>query len=1001
MRKLRAPAALMLVLGLWGQGAVPARGQERATVSDKIEIDRAVAVEFDPEEGNEIHVDFLPRVIAGAVDPDCNPVGGFFVTFPGASRYRGNVIRVTAAGRVRELQMELSFDDSVNFTAAIHRRVIGSTSATYDMVASIPVGSRDGDGSTNAPIFVSTGLINPPIALEPGYDYAIGFAWGEATMIYARDSVAHPVNFEIGRVLGSVAFNNVQDEPPTIPPQLSGLTIFNGGSYSMLICLSPETGACCDSTDQVCRNVLETQCTAEGSFFRGERTTCAETVCGFGACCDPCGTCDDNWATGACNAKPGATPWSGVSCPTTESALCPPVTGACCSTNGTCSETCQELCTGTFRGIGTSCEPNICKGACCINNLGCSNRTSASCTAFGGRFIGLGTECETLSGSQQCGGACCFGDSSLSTCAPVGQRELCEAGSFNFTLYRGDATTCPATGQPCTQIPPTADVRACCLPDGNCINTTEAACEAAGVNGEFNATVLNCSAAICSATACCLPDGECRQLSTQGCMAEEGSRPNPVVAACGVATCPTGACCSGIDGLCVVSTQAACVGQGGSYRGNNTDCDIPADVCLGIGSCCRPDGECFDDETSSHCPIIGGEYQGDGSTCGPSVDCDDRGACCATTGACLFVTADECADVGGVFRGAGEICAGNTCPTGACCVGESCAIRTPEGCGPTVGTYLGNGSFCTPGVCVRAACCFGDTCELLTETECLEGNGFPAGLGNLCDESRCLTGVCCDPAGECQSLRSHECAAADGDFAGVETQCILNACDVGACCREGACSIQNRASCEQSQNPGYFLGEGSICVETACVPGACCNGAGIDNCSLELRTTCELSQRTFRGAGSVCDALSCPCTNGFECDDELFCNGLEVCTDGRCGPGTPPCEDAFVCTADLCDEESDFCSYPRDDSACDDGNFCNGPESCSEDGATCNGGTPPDCDISGSCATLEALAGLVGCLAEHGPSMTPSTACTCLDLDHDGDVDLRDFAQHQNRWIAP
>ncbi len=42
------------------------------------------------------------------------------------------------------------------------------------------------------------------------------------------------------------------------------------------------------------------------------------------------------------------------------------------------------------------------------------------------------------------------------------------------------------------------------------------------------------------------------------------------------------------------------------------------------------------------------------------------------------------------------------------------------------------------------------------------------------------------------------------------------------------------------------------------------------------------------------------CTESAECDDGMFCNGVETCDEGACAPGTSPCEMA-------CDEAADRC----------------------------------------------------------------------------------------------
>jgi hypothetical protein len=48
---------------------------------------------------------------------------------------------------------------------------------------------------------------------------------------------------------------------------------------------------------------------------------------------------------------------------------------------------------------------------------------------------------------------------------------------------------------------------------------------------------------------------------------------------------------------------------------------------------------------------------------------------------------------------------------------------------------------------------------------------------------------------------------------------------------------------------------------------------------------------------------------------------------------------------------------------------------------------------SGAALNLAAYANFAACLA--GPDISTGPACTCLDLDADGDADLRDFAKFQ------
>ncbi len=90
------------------------------------------------------------------------------------------------------------------------------------------------------------------------------------------------------------------------------------------------------------------------------------------------------------------------------------------------------------------------------------------------------------------------------------------------------------------------------------------------------------------------------------------------------------------------------------------------------------------------------------------------------------------------------------------------------------------------------------------------------------------------------------------------------------------------------------------------------------------------------------------CDIDSDCDDGAFCNGSESCVDHVCQPGSDPCDDGVTCTVDTCDEELDLCDWTPDDSACDDGQFCNGAEFC-DLVADCQPGVPPSCDDGVSC----------------------------------------------------
>ena len=146
------------------------------------------------------------------------------------------------------------------------------------------------------------------------------------------------------------------------------------------------------------------------------------------------------------------------------------------------------------------------------------------------------------------------------------------------------------------------------------------------------------------------------------------------------------------------------------------------------------------------------------------------------------------------------------------------------------------------------------------------------------------------------------------------------------------------------------------------------------------------------------------CVSAAECDDGMYCNGLESCEGGFCRPGMPVlCDDAWACTRNTCDETSDGCattpnhelcggrlcdparSLPGGDGCidasrclgdgdCDDGVYCNGPETCGPNGA-CVAGRPVDCADDDEC-TVDVCA-------------EAERTChrTGRDMDNDGHVD--------------
>jgi hypothetical protein len=117
------------------------------------------------------------------------------------------------------------------------------------------------------------------------------------------------------------------------------------------------------------------------------------------------------------------------------------------------------------------------------------------------------------------------------------------------------------------------------------------------------------------------------------------------------------------------------------------------------------------------------------------------------------------------------------------------------------------------------------------------------------------------------------------------------------------------------------------------------------------------------------------CSNDSECDDGVFCNGVETCQTGLCQAGSDPCP------GQTCNEANDECTGCTTDSECDDGVFCNGVETCQT--GLCQPGSDPcpgqQCDETND-----------ECFTPPPPPPPPPPAPPPSDEDGDGVSDSSD-----------
>lgn len=258
---------------------------------------------------------------------------------------------------------------------------------------------------------------------------------------------------------------------------------------------------------------------------------------------------------------------------------------------------------------------------------------------------------------------------------------------------------------------------------------------------------------------------------------------------------------------------------------------------------------------------------------------------------------------------------------------KECRIESPED-----GTLCDDGDICTGG----------DRCEA---GDCVAGEDDPCDDGDSCTEDAC------DPVSGCASA---PLVCADD-----------NPCTDDSCLAESGCQftpLEDGSPCD----------DGDACTQgEACAEGAC---TGVNDCDDENPCTED-----------TCDAdggcLNTP-AEGATCDDGDACTGQDLCdADAFCSGEALNCDDENVCTLDTCDPELG-CVYVASLEGCDDGDPCNGVETCDGNNA-CIAGPAPECGdgtTNGACGeecddggTLDGDGCSAECLAEE-------VACT-LDTD--------------------
>jgi len=730
-----------------------------------------------------------------------------------------------------------------------------------------------------------------------------------------------------------------------------------------------------------------TSCDDGNDQTGGDR--CVEGVClGEGcecntvdACCDGCFAINNG---GACDED-------GISCTTDacNAGLCEhTLTNGFCRIDETCyvngADNPDNPCQQCLVDVATDIWSAIDNDTPCDDGDLCT--TSDSCQAG---FCEAGTavncaEPEQCSLAGECDpatGLCSFANAPNGTaCDDENDQTMNDACADGVCLGEG----CECSG-----------VNDCC--DGCAIINEGGACADDG---------LSCTSDVCGGGQCthqladtsCLIAGECLDADAvnplNSCqLCDPAQATDAWTDASDGASCDDGNACTATD-TCQAGT---CMGA------EPVTCD-PVGICYDAGVCdpatgqcttpLKPEGSLCDDgdlcTTGDTCAL--GECIGVAKTCEPPDDCHDIGVCNPDTGACEnpILDNDTVCDIGNPCYVNG-LCQNGVCEPGNpvdCnddnpCTDDTCDPLAQEACvhTPLTGTACDDGNACTlEDICEAGACVPGDLKDCNDENLCTEDICNPADGsctnpaipdGGSCDDldlcttgDQCLGGVCsgeavtcteaeqcfvnpgtCDQAtGQCQYDFAADTVACDdnnpntgGDHCDGAGHCVGADCTcsgVNACC-DGCLPLNEGGSCADDG----LTCTGETCqagfcehplAEGFCLIGSSCVAAGTPNPA----NPCQACQPAL---GT--DAYT-PLAAGSACDDGLFCNGADTCdSNGACvheftDNFPTSCNDDNVCTSDACTETDHCVNTPLSGTTCDDGLWCNGMDYC-QDG-TCD-----------------------------------------------------------------
>ena len=300
------------------------------------------------------------------------------------------------------------------------------------------------------------------------------------------------------------------------------------------------------------------------------------------------------------------------------------------------------------------------------------------------------------------------------------------------------------------------------------------------------------------------------------------------------------------------------------------------------------------------------------------------------------------------------------------CTADSCSFGACIHDGaPNNGHSCNDGNACTQTDTCNSGSCLGSNPVVCTALDqCHDVGICDPGTGQ-CPNPAKLNGTACND--------SNACTQSDSCLGGVCTGSNPVVCTALDQCHDaGTCNTGTGQCSNPAKTNGTGCNDSNACTQSDSCQGGVCTGSNPVVCT-------ALDQCHDVG---ICNPGTGLCSNpakldGSACNDGVFCNGADTCSGGACTVHTgDPCLPLITTDnncAGSCNEAARNCSSPDpNNTACNDGDACTTGDACQN--GVCLG-TPQNCNDGNLCTTDLCVNG--SCVNIN------SVVCTALDQCHD------------------